>query len=83
MTQNQYLKSIFNNGGSITPFAARVGYGIQNLRARIDELRQQGVMVFTERRNGVTTYTGGRPNKDFIAAAYELGGGRAFWRSPK
>lgn len=80
MTQNQYLKRIFLNGGSITPEAANLVYAVKNLRARVDELRQQGVFIITEITNGSVTYKGGRPNKDFIAAAYALGGGRVFRR---
>jgi len=55
LSQNQRVLSTLNKVGSITNVAAR-SRGIQNLRARICELRNTGVKIKTEpyvRKDGV------------------------------
>lgn len=78
MTQNQFIRKYLNNGGELSPNEARETFGIKNLRARINELRQEGVFVVTDRSNNVTKYSLARPNKNFIGLAYRLGGGSLF-----
>lgn len=78
MTQNEFIRKYLNNGNTLSPLDARETFGIQNLRARINELRQQGVFVVTDRSNNVTKYSLARPNKNFISLAYQLGGGSLF-----
>ena len=78
MTQNEFIRKHLNSGNAISPQDAREVFGIQNLRARINELRQQGVFVVTDRSNNVTKYSLARPNKNFIGLAYKLGGGSLF-----
>lgn len=78
MTQNEFIRKFLNNNGELTPTVAKETFGIRNLRARINELRQQGVFVVTNRSNGVTKYSLARPNKNFISLAYRLGGGSLF-----
>lgn len=78
MTQNEFIRKHLNSGFTISPRVASEVYGIRNLRARINELRQQGVFVVTDRTGGFTTYSLARPNKNFIGLAYKLGGGSLF-----
>lgn len=63
---------------TFTTEQARRRFGITNVAARIEELRKEGHVIYT---NEVTTADGtkvasyrmGKPSKAFIAAAYEAG----------
>jgi hypothetical protein len=78
MTQKNFIRKYLNNGNTISPLAASEVFGIRNLRARINELRQEGFFVLTNRSAGVTQYELARPNKNFIGLAYKLAGGKLF-----
>lgn len=48
--QNQFLESYLRGTGrTLTEAEARARFGIQNLRARMSELRQAGLIVRVER----------------------------------
>ena len=50
VTQKEFLEDFLRGTGrSLTEAQARATYGIQNLRARISELRQAGMIVRTEK----------------------------------
>ena len=50
VTQNQFLQShLRGTGVELTAAQARATYGIQNLRARICELRAAGLNVYTRK----------------------------------
>jgi len=57
---------------------ARARFGITNVSARIDELRQEGNVIYTNtKRRGdgskVQVYRSGKPTKAMIRAAYAAG----------
>jgi predicted ArsR family transcriptional regulator len=57
---------------------ARARFGISNVAARIDELRQEGNVIYTNtkrRADGskVQVYRAGKPTKAMIRAAYAAG----------
>jgi hypothetical protein len=68
MTQRERVLNVLKSGRTLTAAEALSRYGIVNLRARIDELRQDGVRI-----NSVpyTKKTGAR------AVKYTLAAGRA------
>jgi hypothetical protein len=45
MTQSQKILEVLRRGSILTAPVARSQYGIQNLRARICELRDEGVAI--------------------------------------
>lgn len=51
MTQNQMLLSHFRRTGSITLREALLDHGIQCLTKRIQELRDAGYKIISERKN--------------------------------
>jgi len=57
---------------------ARARFGIQNVAARIEELRKEGHVIYTNtktRRDGskVAVYRLGKPTKAMVRAAYSVG----------
>lgn len=57
---------------------ARARFGIQNVSARIDELRQEGNVIYTNTRTRgdgtkVSVYRMGRPTKSMVRAALRSG----------
>lgn len=51
LTQNEKLvRFFFRYGGELTSAQARSRYGIMNLRARINELRNVGININTDMR---------------------------------
>jgi hypothetical protein len=65
MTQRERVLNVLKSGRTLTAAEALSRYGIVNLRARIDELRQDGVRI-----NSVpyTKKTGARAVKYALAA---------------
>jgi hypothetical protein len=57
-TQNQFLVSYLRGTGrELTAAQAKATYGIQNLRARVTELRQAGLVVSTRKNyRGAASY---------------------------
>lgn len=76
--QNQKLIDFLNGGNTVTNEVARRKLGIRNLRARITELRNAGVCVFTKRTNKGTSYVLGQPTPSIVAAAYNAVGSSVF-----
>ena len=63
---------------TLTTAQARARFGIQNVSARIDELRQEGHVIYTNtvsRGDGskVKAYRIGKPTKAMVRAAYKAG----------
>ena len=63
---------------TLTTAQARARFGIQNVSARIDELRQEGHVIYTntvKRGDGtkVKSYRMGKPTKAMVRAAYKAG----------
>ena len=63
---------------TLTTAQARARFGIQNVSARIDELRQEGHCIYTntvKRGDGskVKAYRMGKPTKAMVRAALEAG----------
>lgn len=55
MTQRERVLNVLRSGRTLTAAEALSRYGIVNLRARIDELRQEGVRItstFYTKKNG-------------------------------
>ena len=66
MTQRERVLNVLKSGRTLTAAEALSRYGIANLRARIDELRQEGVRI-----NSVpyVKKTGARAVKYVLAAS--------------
>lgn len=78
MNQNEFLARFLSSGRSITSRQART-YGIRNLRARVNDLRNEGYCVYTNRSTkGKTSYRLGRPSRAIVAAAYQVAGSTLF-----
>jgi len=63
---------------TLTTAQARARFGIQNVSARVDELRQEGHVIYTNtvsRGDGskVKAYRIGKPTKAMVRAAYKGG----------
>lgn len=78
MSQNERLARYLSTGRAITANEARTRFGIRNLRARVNELRNEGFCVYTNRANSTTTYRLGRPSRAIVAAAYSVAGSALF-----
>jgi hypothetical protein len=78
MSQNERLVRFLSTGRSITPAQAQSRFGIRNLRARVNDLRNDGFCVYTNRSTESTTYRIGRPSRAIVAAAYQVAGSRIF-----
>ena len=70
VTQNEFLAShLRGTGNDITAAQAQATYGIQNIRARMTELRQAGLVVRT--RKNYAGYTA------YAISARDISGSRA------
>ena len=63
---------------TLTVAQAQARFGIQNVSARIDELRQEGHVIYTNTKtrgdgSKVASYRIGKPTKAMVRAAYEAG----------
>lgn len=63
---------------TLTVAQARARFGIQNVSARVDELRKEGHVIYTNtktRGDGtkVASYRIGKPTKAMVRAAYAAG----------
>ena len=76
--QNQKLIDFLSGGNTVTSDVARRKLGIRNLRARVNELREAGVCVFTTRTTKGTAYKLGQPTPTIVAAAYNAVGSSVF-----
>jgi predicted transcriptional regulator len=62
----------------LTVAQARARFGIQNVAARIDELRQEGHVIYTNTKtrgdgSKVASYRMGKPTKAMVKAALKTG----------
>lgn len=80
MTQNERLISYLSTGRSLTAAQARSRFGIRNLRARVNDLRNDGFCVYTNRTSTGTSYRMGTPSRAIVAAAYRRAGSTVFTR---
>jgi hypothetical protein len=63
---------------TLTTAQARARFGIQNVAARIDELRQEGNVIYTNTKtrgdgSKVASYRIGKPTKAMVRAALSTG----------
>ena len=75
---DKILKFLSKQGGynTLTVAQARARFGIENVSARIDELRSEGHCIYTNTKTlsdgrRVSFYRLGRPNKRVVAAGVE------------
>jgi hypothetical protein len=78
MSQKQKLAKLFKSGMSVTQAEARHFLGCKNLRARVAELRNQGMCIYTNKTKRGTTYRLGTPNRDMVSLAYTALGSKLF-----
>ena len=79
MSQNENLARYLSSGRSITPAQARKRFGVRNLRARVNDLRNEGFCIYTNRTNmGTASYRLGRPSRAIVATAYRVAGSSLF-----
>lgn len=79
MSQNERLVSYLQSGQTINAAQARGLFGVKNLRARINDLRNTGVCVYTTRTDsGSYAYRLGSPSREMVAMAYAAVGGSLF-----
>lgn len=78
--KEKILKFLSKKDGynTLTVAQARARFGIENVSARIDELRQEGHVIYTNmksRSDGskVASYRIGKPTKAMVRAAYAAG----------
>jgi hypothetical protein len=76
--QAQTVLGDLQAGFELTARDARKFYRVRNLRARVSELRRAGFCVYTNRREGRTTYRLGQPKRSMIALAYNVHGPALF-----
>lgn len=80
MTQNDRLVRWLTSGRTITARQARSRFGIANLRARVNDLRNEGYCVYTNRTTTGTSYRIGTPSRAIVSAAYRTAGSTVFSR---
>jgi biotin operon repressor len=56
MSQNDKIYRMLSNDQKVTPSVARRRFGVANLRARINDLRNEGITVFTVRNGNRTAF---------------------------
>lgn len=76
-TQNRRIMTALRAGKTVTTSQAAAEFGVRNLRARVDELRQNGELIFTDPKGG---YFLGGATKEFIAAVYNTQRGGLLFR---
>lgn len=69
-TQCAYLVTLFENGGTITDFEAKM-QGIGRLSARICELKKQGYKIQSIKKSGQSRFGKTHYNEYFIAKEQE------------
>jgi len=67
-----------NETRGLTVSQARARFGIQNVSARIEELRKEGHVIYTNTKtrgdgSKVASYRLGKPTKAMVRAAYSVG----------
>jgi hypothetical protein len=80
MTQNERIIKYLSTGRTLTAEQARNRFGVRNLRARVNDLRNDGFCVYTNRDNDGVSYRMGTPSRAIVAAAYRLAGSTVFSR---
>lgn len=79
MTQNEKLLNFFRSGKNLTESQAEGLFGIQNLSARVAELRAEGHAIYTNKlKSGTTAYRLGTANRAMVSAAYLIAGPSVF-----
>lgn len=79
MNQTDKVLSFLNSGRELTAAQARGLFGVQNLAARIHEIRSEGYPVYTNvLKNGGTGYRLGKASKRMVALAYQVVGSQVF-----
>jgi hypothetical protein len=78
MTQNERIVEYLSSGRTLTPAQARARFGVRNLRARVNDLRNDGYCVYTNRTGNGVNYRMGSPSREIVAAAYRHVGGSVF-----
>lgn len=78
MTQNDRLVRWLTSGRTISARQAASRFGIANLRARINDLRNDGYCVYTNRTTTGTTYRLGTPSRAIVSAAFQNSGSTVF-----
>ena len=78
MTQTQQLASLFKAGVTLTQADAERTLGCKNLRARVAELRKEGLCIYTNKTKRGTSYRLGTPNRDMVSAVYNFLGTKLF-----
>lgn len=76
MSAKTKILNFLSTGKSLTASQARFQYGIQNVGARIHELRTEGHAIYSNSRTlkdgrKVVEYRIGQPSKRVVAAGYE------------
>jgi predicted transcriptional regulator len=78
--KQKILNYLSKTGGynTLTVAQAQARFGIQNVSARIDELRQEGNVIYTNMKtrgdgSKVASYRLGKPTKAMVRAAYAAG----------
>ena len=78
--KNRILNALKNETGynTFTVKSARNRFGVKNIAARIEELRQEGHVIYTNTRktpdgDKITYYRLGTPTKSMIRAARAMG----------
>lgn len=80
MTQNERLIKYLSTGRTLTSAQARSRFGVRNLRARVNDLRNDGFCVYTNRTGNGISYRMGTPSRAIVAAAYRQAGSTLFAR---
>lgn len=78
MSQNERLIQYLSTGRTITSTQARSRFGVRNLRARVNDLRNDGFCVYTNRTSTGISYRMGTPSRAIVAAAYSTAGSSIF-----
>lgn len=77
-TQNQKLVSYFKSGRKLNQKQALGLFGVKNLRARVAELRNSGMAIYTNITKSGTNYRLGTPNQRMVRVAYRFAGTHLF-----
>jgi len=78
-SQTQKILNHLNSGKSLTAAQAKRLYGVKRMSARVLDLRQSGVPVFSSKsKAGTIAYRLGSPSPEMIATAYAIGGASMF-----
>lgn len=80
MTQNERIINYLSTGRTLTSAQARSRFGVRNLRARVNDLRNDGFCVYTNRNGNTVAYRMGTPSRAIVAAAYRQAGSTVFSR---